>query len=49
MQKMNCETAKQIDMVSYLSFLGYLPQQIRNDSYWYISSLRNENTASFKE
>jgi hypothetical protein len=48
MEKMNCEQAKQIDLVDYLSSLGHHPQKIRNQDYWYLSPLRDERTASFK-
>jgi hypothetical protein len=41
-------TAKQIDLVDYRSSLGYQPQKIRNNDYWYLSPLREEKTASFK-
>ena len=47
-QPTSCEEAKQIDMVSYLSQLGYEPTKIRNVDYWYLSPLRNEKTPSFK-
>ncbi len=40
--------AKEIDMVQYLSSLGYEPSKIRNNDYWYCSPLRDEKTASFK-
>jgi hypothetical protein len=40
--------AKQIDMVDYLSKLGYSPSKIRNFDYWYLSPLRKEKTPSFK-
>jgi DNA primase len=40
--------AKAIDMVDYLSGLGYQPTKIRNADYWYCSPLRNEKTPSFK-
>lgn len=40
--------AKQIDMVDYLSKLGYSPSKIRNFDYWYLSPLREEKTPSFK-
>lgn len=46
--RLSCEQAKQIDMVDYLASLGYNPDKIKNDDYWYHSPLRNENTASFK-
>jgi DNA primase (bacterial type) len=48
MEKLNCEQAKQIDLVDYLASLGYQPQKIRNNDYWYLSPLRDERTASFK-
>ena len=37
-----------MDMVSYLSSLGYEPARIRNWDYWYLSPLREEKTPSFK-
>lgn len=40
--------AKRIDMVDYLASLGYQPQKIRSQDYWYLSPFREENTASFK-
>jgi predicted DNA-binding protein YlxM (UPF0122 family) len=40
--------ARQMDIVEYLEKLGYQPQKIRNNDYWYLSPLREENTASFK-
>lgn len=40
--------AKQIDLVEYLSGLGFKPAKIRGNSYWYLSPLREEKTASFK-
>jgi len=43
-----CRQAKQIDLVDYLSSLGYHPQKIRGNDYWYLSPLRQERTASFK-
>jgi len=45
---MNCEQANQIDLVDYLYLLGYQPQKIRNNDYWYLSPLREEKEASFK-
>lgn len=48
MEKLTCAQAKQIDLVSYLASLGYHPEKIRNNDYWYLSPLRNERTASFK-
>jgi hypothetical protein len=37
-----------MDIVEYLSSLGHNPVKIRNADHWYLSPLRNENTASFK-
>ena len=47
-QPLSCEGARQIDMVSYLSTLGYEPAKIKNFDYWYLSPLREEKTPSFK-
>ncbi|RPD44013.1 toprim domain-containing protein [Paracnuella aquatica] len=47
-QMASCEEAKNIDMVSYLSSLGYEPAKVQNIDYWYLSPLRNEKTPSFK-
>ena len=48
MDKLSCAAAKQIDLVAYLANLGFQPQRIRNQDYWYHSPLRKENTPSFK-
>lgn len=48
MQRMNCEEAKKIDIVGYLSSLGYQPQKIRGNDYWYLSPFRTEKEPSFK-
>jgi len=45
---MNCAEANQIDMVDYLNSMGYQPQKISGNDYWYLSPLRDENHASFK-
>jgi len=45
---MNCEEANQIDMVDYLSSLGFQPTGIKGNDYWYLSPFRDEKTASFK-
>ena len=44
----SCTEARQMDIVSYLSNLGYEPAKIRNFDHWYLSPLRNEKTPSFK-
>jgi DNA primase len=48
MKKMTCSEARLIDMVEFLTDLGFQPQKIRNQDYWYCSPLREERTASFK-
>lgn len=45
---MNIKQAKEIDMVDYLSKLGFTPQRISEPHYWYHSPFREERTASFK-
>ena len=40
--------ARQMDIVEYLEKLGYQPEKISNNDYWYRSPLREEKTASFK-
>lgn len=47
-QRLSIEEAKEIDMVNYLSSLGFKPSKIRNNDYWYLSPLREEKTPSFK-
>lgn len=47
-QNVSLEEAKQLDMVDYLSKLGYEPTKVRNADYWYLSPLREEKTAYFK-
>jgi hypothetical protein len=47
-QTVSIQEAKEMDMVDYLSRLGYEPKKIRNADYWYLSPLRNEKTPSFK-
>ncbi|HEV8083395.1 MAG TPA: toprim domain-containing protein [Chitinophagaceae bacterium] len=46
--KFNCIEANSIDLVDYLSNLGYHPQKTNGNNYWYFSPLRDENTPSFK-
>src|SRR6266496_5359974 len=45
---LTCEQAREIDLVDYLFSLGFQPQKIRNNDYWYLSPLREEKEASFK-
>lgn len=46
--RIHCREANTKDIVDYLNSLGYQPEKIRNQNYWYKSPLRNEKTASFK-
>ena len=43
-----CNQANQLDLVDYLQSLGFAPQKIRGNDYWYVSPFREEKTASFK-
>lgn len=45
---LTCARAKEMDIVDYLSSIGFNPTKIKNADYWYLSPLRNEKTASFK-
>jgi hypothetical protein len=47
-QGLSIREAKEMDMVNYLSTLGYEPAKTRNTDYWYLSPLREEKTPSFK-
>lgn len=47
-QSLPIEEVRQIDMVQYLSELGYEPIKIRGFNYWYLSPLRDEKIPSFK-
>lgn len=47
-KKIKLSEAKAIDLVQYLSSLGYEPAKVRNYDHWYLSPLRNEKTPSFK-
>lgn len=40
--------ARQLDLVNYLSSLGYQPAKIRANDYWFLSPLRDEKLPSFK-
>lgn len=44
----SCRVAKQLDLVAYLGTLGFLPQKIKGDDYWYRSPFREEKEPSFK-
>ena len=45
---MSCQQARQIDLVEYLSQLGYNPQKVKGPDHWYLSPFRKERTPSFK-
>ena len=47
-ERMTCQQANQLDLVKYLSQIGYEPAKIRGMQYWYHSPLREERTPSFK-
>jgi DNA primase len=47
-QRFSIQKAKAMDMVDYLSRLGYKPAKVRNNDYWYISPFRDEKMPSFK-
>lgn len=44
----SCAEVNKIDMVEYLSRLGFQPKRISGHHYWYLSPFREERTASFK-
>lgn len=45
---MNCEQANQFDLVEFLNKLGYQPNKVSGNDYWYLSPLRDEKNPSFK-
>jgi len=47
-QKINCNEAKRMDIVTYLESLSIKPQKVNGNDYWYLSPLRDEKTPSFK-
>ncbi|WP_336834726.1 toprim domain-containing protein [Sphingobacterium siyangense] len=47
-QKLSCEQLRSMDMVTYLSRLGYEPAKIKGNDHWYYSLFRDEKTPSFK-
>ena len=47
-QKLSIREAKEMDMVGYLSTLGFEPAKIKGNDFWYSSPLRQERTPSFK-
>nr|WP_121269871.1 toprim domain-containing protein [Pedobacter schmidteae] len=46
--KLNCQEAKQIDLVNYLARQGLKPSRISGNIYWYLSPFNAEKSASFK-
>jgi len=48
MKKLITAETRHIDIVDYLSALGFHPSKIRNKDYWYLSPLKNEKKTSFK-
>jgi len=45
---LSCAKAREINIIGYLAGLGFKPEKIRGNGYWYKSPLRIEGTASFK-
>lgn len=43
-----CKQINEMDLVDFLKGLGFIPNKIRGNDYWYLSPLREEKTASFK-
>lgn len=48
MGKLTVAEARKIDMVDYLSSLGFNAIKIRGEDHWYFSPFRDERTPSFK-
>jgi len=48
MNKLTVAEARQIDMVDYLSSLGFQAIKTRGNDYWYISPFRGERTPSLQ-
>lgn len=47
-QRLSISEAKNLDIVSYLSSLGFEPSKVKSNDYWYHSPFRNEKNPSFK-
>ena len=47
-EKINCNEAKRMDIVTYLESLSINPEKINGNDFWYLSPLRDEKTPSFK-
>lgn len=48
MGQLTCAEAKRIDLVQFLSDLGFKPNKIQGNDFWYCSPLRSEKEPSFK-
>ncbi len=48
MVTMNCNTANQVSIISFLQSQGIDPLRLTNREAWYLSPIRKENTPSFK-
>ena len=42
------EEAKKVELVALLASLGFIPDKVTRQDYWYKSPFRNEHSASFK-
>lgn len=47
-QDITLEEIREMDLVNYLSNIGYEPSKIRNNDFWYLSPFRGEKVPSFK-
>lgn len=47
-EKLQCETAREISITGFLKKSGISPVRENQNSAWYLSPIRNENSASFK-
>ncbi|UOE51307.1 toprim domain-containing protein [Mucilaginibacter sp. SMC90] len=47
-QRYSFEDARKLDLVDYLSTIGFEPQKITGNNYWYYSPFREEKSPSFK-
>lgn len=43
-----CRQINELDLVDFLERMGFSPNKIRGNDYWYLSPLREEKTPSFK-
>lgn len=47
-KRLSCAEANKMDMVEYLTTMGFEPKKVRGNDYWYVSPFREEYTPSFK-